>query len=178
MHTLCKKCICARACAHMQRCRNFFAMKLLRTYLVSCASIAESCGLLLPPAQLLSRLNPSPDAVRSKNPSKSMLAHDAVPGVVSHKHHSIIRVGADLIQFVYKSHSRLATELTHPQKSVFAIFRASFVIKAISIMCSASLLSFSSNNSAFIFIFFAAALAAALLGAKRTSALGVSPSPS
>ena len=32
--------------------------------------------------------------------------------VVSHKHDSIIRVGAGLIQFVYKSHSGLATEAT------------------------------------------------------------------
>ena len=45
---------------------------------------------------------------------------------MSHKHHSIICVGARLMQFVHGSHSRLATELTHPQKSVFAIFRASF----------------------------------------------------
>jgi len=30
---------------------------------------------------------------------------------VSHKHHSIIRVGVDLIQFVYGSHSRLAADL-------------------------------------------------------------------
>jgi len=43
--------------------------------------------------------------------SKSTLAHDAVVAAVSHKHHSIIRVGAVLIQFVYGSHSRLATKL-------------------------------------------------------------------
>ena len=41
-----------------------------------------------------------------------MLAHDAVAVAVSHKHHSIIRVGAGLIQFVYQLHSRLVTELT------------------------------------------------------------------
>jgi len=45
-------------------------------------------------------------------PSKSMLAHDAVAAAVLHKHHPIIRVGAGLIQFVYLSHSRLATEFT------------------------------------------------------------------
>ena len=39
-----------------------------------------------------------------------MLAHDAVAAAVLHKHHPIIRVGAGLIQFVYKSHSSLATE--------------------------------------------------------------------
>jgi len=42
MHTLRKKCICARACTHMQRCRSFFTMKLLRTYLESCASIVQA----------------------------------------------------------------------------------------------------------------------------------------
>jgi len=110
MHTLRKKCICARACAHMQRCRSFFAMKLLRKLVLSLAR--ASCRLSLPPAQLLSRLNQSPDARRSRNPSKSTLAHDTVAAAVSHKHHSIIRIGAGLIQFDCKSHSRLATELT------------------------------------------------------------------
>ena len=98
--------------------------KLLRIYLQSCASIVQAvvCRPLLPPL-LLSRLNPSPDAVRPRNISTSTLAHDAVAAAVSHKHHSIIRVGADLIQFVYGSHSRLATELTHHrhQSSPFCI---------------------------------------------------------
>jgi len=103
MHTLRKKCTCTRACAPMQRCRNFFAMKtianLSRVWHEHCA------GYHLPPALLLSRLNQSPDAVPSRNPSKSTLAHDAV-AAVSHKHHSIIRVGAGLIQFFYGSHSK------------------------------------------------------------------------
>ena len=42
--------------------------------------------------------NPWRDAVRSRNPSKSMLTHDAVATAVLHKHHLIIRVGAGLIQ--------------------------------------------------------------------------------
>jgi len=83
--------------------------------------VRAPCRRSLPTAQLLSRLNPSPDAVRSRNPSKSTLAHDTVAAAVSHKRHLIICVGAGLIQF-YKSHSRLATELTHAQKSVFTIF--------------------------------------------------------
>jgi len=29
MHTLCKKCICTRACAHIQWCRKFFAMEAI-----------------------------------------------------------------------------------------------------------------------------------------------------
>jgi len=98
--------------------------KLLRTYLESCASIVQAvvCRPLLQPP-LLSRANPSPDAVRSRNPSKSTLAHDAVATAVSHKHHSIICVGAGLIQFVHGSQSRLATEFTH-HKNLFPPFFA------------------------------------------------------
>ena len=55
-----------------------------------------SCRLSLPPALLLSRLNLLPDAVCSKNPSKSMRAHDAVAAALSHKHYSIIDVTIDL----------------------------------------------------------------------------------
>jgi len=92
----------------------FLPWKLLRTYLESCTSIMQTvvCRPLLLPL-LLSRPGPSPDAVRSRNPSKSTLAHDAAAAAVSHKHHVIIRVGAGLIQFVYGSQSRSATELTH-----------------------------------------------------------------
>jgi len=84
-------------------------MKLLRTYLESCASIVDVVVAARPTTV---STKPVADAVRSRNPSKSTLTHDAVAAAVSHKHHSIIRVGAGLIQFVYKSHSRLATELT------------------------------------------------------------------
>ena len=83
---------------------------------------AVVCRPLLLPT-LLSRPNPSPDAVRSRNPSKSTLAHDAVVAAVSHKHHSIIHVGAGLIQFVHGSHSCWATEFTHHRK-VFSPFFA------------------------------------------------------
>ena len=71
-----------------------------------------SCRLLFtarPTARSLAALR---DVVRSRNPSKSTLAHDAVATVVLHKHHPIIRVRAGLIQFVYRSHLRLATEAT------------------------------------------------------------------
>jgi len=50
MHTLCKKCICARACAHIQRCRSFVVMKLLQTYLESCASIVQAAVAARPTA--------------------------------------------------------------------------------------------------------------------------------
>ena len=47
---------------------------------------------------------------------------------MSHKHHSIICVGAGLIQFLYKSHSRLATELTI-DKVLFSMVFAGFLVK-------------------------------------------------
>jgi len=45
---------------------------------------------------------------------------------VSHKHHSIIRIGTGLIQFVYGSHSKRGHGAHLIKKSIFAIFRASF----------------------------------------------------
>jgi len=66
----------------------------------------------LPPALLPARRDQSLDAVGSRNPCKSTLAHDAVTAAVSHKLHSIICVGAGLIQFDHGSHSRLAADLT------------------------------------------------------------------
>jgi len=117
----------AYALVHARLCNGAetsLPWKLLRTHFESCASIVQAvvCRLLLPPL-LLSRPNPSPDAVRSRNPSKFTLAHDVVAAVVSHKHHSIICVGAGLIKFVYGSHSRVATELTH-HRNLFSPFFA------------------------------------------------------
>jgi hypothetical protein len=63
-----------------------------------------------------------------KNPSKSTLAHDAVAAAVLHKHHPIIPIGAGLIQFVYDLRSRLANRGYPSEKSISAIFRASFYI--------------------------------------------------
>jgi len=82
MHTLRKKCICTRACAHMQRYRNFFAMKAITKL---SWVFPPFC---FPPAQLPARRNQSPDTVRSRNSSKSTLAHDAVAAAVLHTHHS------------------------------------------------------------------------------------------
>jgi len=76
-----------------------------------CSLARTSCKLLFaarPPAARPPAGNPSPDAVRFKNPSKSMLAHDAVAAAVLYKHHPIIRVGAGLVQFVHGSRSHLA----------------------------------------------------------------------
>ena len=93
-----------------------------------------SCRLLFttrPTARPLAG-NPLRDVVRSRNPSKSTLAHDAVATAMLHKHHPIIRVVAGLIQFVYRSHLRLATEATHNriEFSPFSreFFRASYTV--------------------------------------------------
>ena len=44
---------------------------------------------------------PPPNDVHSRNHPKSTPAHNSVAAAVSHKHHSIICVGAGLIQFVH-----------------------------------------------------------------------------
>jgi len=61
-----------------------------------------------------------------KNPFKSTLAYDAVAAAVSHKHRSIICVGAGLIQFVYGSHSKLGNGAHYIKNSIFAIFSRDF----------------------------------------------------
>ena len=126
MHTLRKN---TYGLVHARLCNGAetsLPWKLLRTYLESCASIVQAvvCRPLLP-LLLLSRPNPSPNAVRSRNPSKSKLTHDAVAAAVSHKHHSIIRVGAGRIQFVDGSHSRLATGVTS-SRILFSPFSREF----------------------------------------------------
>jgi len=91
--------------------------------------VRTSCMLLFtarPTARPLAG-NPLRDAVRSRNPSKSTLADDALATVVLHKHHPIIRVGAGLIQFVYRSHLRLATEATRNRNAFSPFFARVFV---------------------------------------------------
>ena len=88
---------------------------LLRTYLESCANIVQAVVSACPPAPSSSRPPSCWPVVRPVllcNPSKSILAHDAVAAVVLHKHHLIICVGAGFIQFVYGSHLRMAADLT------------------------------------------------------------------
>jgi len=122
--------------------------KLLRTYRESCASIVQVVTVTrrkegdhgrLTPALLLSRRNQSPDAVRSRNSSKSTLAHDTVAAVVSHTHHSIIHVGAGLIQFVCGTHSKRGHGAYPIKNAIFAIFRASFlnmyVLSSVVVIC-------------------------------------------
>ena len=143
----------AHAPVHASPCNGVetsLPWKLLRTYFESCASIVQAviCRLLLPHL-LLSLPNPSPDAVHSRNSSKSTLAHDAVAAAVSHKNHSIIRVGAGLIQFVYGSYSRLATEVILPHKISFPPFFS----RAFSMSCSVLLCVFRCGTFTDVFLF-------------------------
>jgi len=108
MQTPCKK-------MHMDSCmRAYSTVQELLYHGNYCELILNlartSCRLLFttrPTARPLG-VNPLRD-VRSRNPSKSTLAHDTVGTAVLQKHHPIIRVGATLIQFVYRSYLRLAT---------------------------------------------------------------------
>jgi len=121
MPTLCKK-------MHMDSCmRAYSTVQQLLCHGGYCELILSlartSCRLLLTARPTTRPLagNPLHDVVRSRNPSKSTLAHEAVATAVLHKHHPIICVGVGLIQFVYWSHFRLATEAT-PNRNAFSPF--------------------------------------------------------
>ena len=127
-YSLRKKCTCARACTPMQQCRSFFAMEAIAN--LSWVFCEHRTGCHLMTTLLLSRRNQSPDAVCSRNPSQSTLRHDdAVAAAVSHKHHSIIRVGSGLIQWVYgsRSESKRGHGAQPSQKSICTIFFAGFL---------------------------------------------------
>jgi len=116
-----QKCIWTRACAPMQQYSSFFAMEAIANLSWVLREHHAGCRLLLallPPA-LLPAIRQLP--LFAKNPSKSTLAHDAVAAPVLHKHHSIICIGAGLIQFVCGSHLRWATGVTS-SKIVFPPF--------------------------------------------------------
>jgi len=133
-----RKCTCTRACTPMQRCRKFFAVETIAK--LSWVLREHRAGCRLPPALLQSRRNQSPDAVRSRNPSKPTLSHDVVAAVVSHKHHLIIHVAAGLIQFVHGSHSKRG----HGAQFIWILlspsFRASFSTSTLNCVSFASLL--------------------------------------
>jgi len=120
---------------HMDSCmRVYSTVQQLLCHASYCEHILSlvrtSCRLLFtarPTARPLAG-NPLRDVVRSRNPSKSTLAYDAVATAVLHKHHLIIRVGAGLIQFVYRSHLRLATEVTR-NRNAFSPFFAQVLSK-------------------------------------------------
>ena len=109
---------CMRAYATVQQllCHRSYCELILSLARTSCR-LSFSLALL-PPALLPAIRQPT---MFAKNPSKSTLVHDAVAAAVLHKHHPIIRIGAGLIQFVYGSHLRLATEVTS-SKILFPLF--------------------------------------------------------
>jgi len=127
MPTLCKK-------MHMDSCMRAYstAQQLLchGGYCELILSLARTSYRLLFTARPTARPlagNPLCDVVRSRDPSKSTLAHNAVAIAVLHKHHPIIRVGAGLIQFVYKSHLCLVTEHTHNRNAFSPFFSRVFL---------------------------------------------------
>ena len=121
MQTLCKKMhidSCMRAYSTVQQllCHGGYCELILSLARTSCRLLFTARPTARPLAG-----NPLRD-VRSRNPSESTLAHDAVGTAVLHKHHWIIRVGAGLIQFVYRSHLRLATEATRNRNAFWPFF--------------------------------------------------------
>ena len=133
MPTLCKK-------VHMDSCmRAYSTVQQLLCHGGYCELILSlartSCRLLFTARPTVHPLvgNPLRDVVRSRNPSKSTLAHEAVATAVLHKHHPIIHIGTGLIQFVYRSHLRLAMEATR-NRNIFSPFFAR-VFCASSFLC-------------------------------------------
>jgi len=138
-----QKCIWTRACAPMQRCRSFFMEAIAN---LSWVLREHRAGCRLPPAILPTPQNQSPDAVCSRNPSKSTLDHNAVAAEVTvlHKHYLIIRVGAGLIRFFHRSHSHLATGVSSSRNLFWPFFRASFFCFVF--ICSTFIVSFPSHS--------------------------------
>jgi len=106
-------------CALMQQCRNLFAMGNIAN--LSWVLREYRAGCRMPPALFLSRQNQSPDAVRSRNPSKSTLAHDTVTAAVSHKHHSIIQPYPVCLWFALFIHTQSSKNLP-PQATLLMRF--------------------------------------------------------
>jgi len=90
----------------------------------------------VPPAPLLARRTLSPTRVSAagllpkrrppKNRPKSTPDHDSVAAAVSHKHHSIIRVGAGLLQFVHACTCTSVAEAISIKNPFRPFFGASF----------------------------------------------------
>jgi len=110
---------CMRAYSTMQQllCHGYYCELILSLARTSCRLLFTARPTARPLAG-----NPLRDVVRSRNPSKSTLAHDAVATAVLHKHHLIFRVGAGLIQFVFRLHLRLATEATRNRNAFSPFF--------------------------------------------------------
>jgi len=126
-HTLRKKCICARACAQMQQCRSFFAMEAIANS--SWVLRKHRAGCRLPPALA------APPAVSTKPVARRCLLKYSVQIHASSWRGR--RCGVAQASFNHPRWCRphpicpwVALALGHwvypPQKSIFAIFRASF----------------------------------------------------
>jgi len=104
----------AHALVHARLCNGaetFLPWKLLRTFLEYARASCRLSFAARPPAV-------STKSVARRCSCKSTLAHDAVSAAVWHKHHSIICVGAGLIQFVYGSHSKQTFALRFGTRSI------------------------------------------------------------
>jgi len=122
-----------RVCAPVQRCSSLLTMEGITNLSWVLREHPESVVSARPPAPSSSRPLSCWQIVihvRLRNPSKSTLTHDTVDAIVLNKYHLIIRVGADLIQVVYGSHSRMTADLTldeslfsQPFSRVFLIMR-------------------------------------------------------
>jgi len=134
MHTLRKKCICTRACAHMQQCRRFFDMEaianltwVLREHRTGCSSLlALAAHPVVSIKAVARRRRPTLFAQKSVQIHSNSwrdrrcgVAQWSFAAAVLYKHHLIVCIGAGLIQFVYGSHSHLAADLI-PTKFLFS----------------------------------------------------------
>jgi len=110
---------CIRAYSNVQQllCHGGYCELILSLARTSCRLLFTARPTARPLAG-----NPLCDVVRSRNSSKSTLVHDAVATAVLHKHHSIIHVGAGLIQFVYRSHLRWGTEANRNRNAFSPFF--------------------------------------------------------
>jgi len=128
----------ARLC---NRAETSLPWKLLRTYLESCASIVQAAVCRPPrywpdelcrPPKRPRRCSAAAEQCPLKNRPKSTPAHGSVAAAVSHKHHSIIRVGAGLIQFVHGRTCGSAAKVI-PKEFLFPpFFPASFPLFPVS----------------------------------------------
>jgi len=106
-HTPRKKCICTRACAPMQQCRYVSAIEAIANLSWVLREHRAGCR-----CSLLSRPNQLPVAVRSRNPSKSMLALGAVAAALPHKHHQR-KAKSKCSYFHHTSSHKLVCEVRH-----------------------------------------------------------------
>ena len=128
-HTLCKKCICARACAHMQRCRSFFEMEIIAN--LSWILREYRTGCRLPPADAaLPAVSTKPNAQRCLLKISVQIHDSSWRG----RRCSVAQTSFDHphwkrpLQFVYGLHLRSTTELTHHRNPFLSFFAWVFFI--------------------------------------------------